>query len=364
MIIAKFIVFLLIMSLVYSGMHYYSYARIRNDFGIGRQRAVFLTVFYCISGLSYFIGRMIQSKYGVGFVLAYGEIWMGVMSISVAVFVLRDLLSIFLKGKAKTLTAIAVAVTLILSLAAFINAKHTAVRNIKLFSPHFTGEEEYRIAAFSDIHLEDNKSPVWLENLVAKVNSLEPDIIVIAGDFCDGALEAKKKLFIDALGKLSASDGVFAVTGNHEFYSGVKQFERFAEKAGIRMLRNESVSIKGKMILAGVDDDAGDAELAKALPENAGGLPVILLSHRPEIFGKAAERGVFLQFSGHTHAGQIPFFNLLVKLYYKHPYGLYRQGDSYIYTTSGAGTWGPPMRLGSKSEIVIFTIVNTVDNNG
>ena len=356
MIIAKFTLFLSIVSLVYWAMHYYSYAHIKKDFALSSVQTVFLKVFFCIGGISYFAGRMIQSRNGAVFVLEAGEIWMGAISISVTVFAVRDLLSLFVREKAKELTILALAATLVLSSAALINAKRTAIRNLTLDSPGFAPCEEYKIVVLSDLHLADNKSVLWLEDIVAKTNRLNPDLIVLPGDLFEGGLKTKKELFVSSLRKFKSVDGVFAVTGNHECYAGLKKFERFAADSGIKVLRNESAVIDGKIILAGVDDEAGAEEIDKALPPEPAVLPVVLLSHRGDIFKEISSKGIFLQLSGHTHAGQIPFFNIIVKLYFKYPYGLYREGNSYLYTSSGAGTWGPPMRLFSKSEIVCVTI--------
>ena len=86
--------------------------------------------------------------------------------------------------------------------------------------------------------------------------------------------------------------------------------------------------------------------------------PVILLSHQPDIFDKAVKSGVDLQLSGHTHAGQIPPMDLIVQFYFKYPYGLYHKDSAYLYTSSGTGLWGPPMRLFSRSEIVKITLTS------
>lgn len=344
------------MSLVYWAMHYYSYIHIKKDFALSRVPAVFLKVFYCMGGISYFAGRMIYTKWGSIFLLTSGEIWMGMISISVSAFAARDFLSLFIRGKAKALTSGAVAVTLIMTSAAMINATQLAIRHITLICPLLSSGEEYRIAALSDLHLADNKSLLWLENTADKINSFNPDAVILAGDLFEGGLKTKRDSFIAAFRKIRSRDGVFAVPGNHEFYAGVKNFESFAKAAGIKVLRNENTVAGGKIIFAGIDDEATPDELDKALPRDRAGMPVVLLSHRGEIFPEAALRNIFLQFSGHTHDGQIPFFNILVKIYFKYPYGLYSEGHSYLYTSSGAGTWGPPMRLFSKSEIVCFTI--------
>ena len=164
--------------------------------------------------------------------------------------------------------------------------------------------------------------------------------------------------FCDTLKKLKSRHGVFAVTGNHEFYAGINMFMDVAKNSNITVLRNEKITIADSIELAGIDDKAGTrfsevgSDLKLALKNIDFTKPVILLSHRPDIFNEAEKSGVDLQLSGHLHAGQIPPMDLIVMLAFKYPYGLYRKNGSYLYTTSGTGIWGPPMRLFSRCEIV------------
>ena len=135
-------------------------------------------------------------------------------------------------------------------------------------------------------------------------------------------------------------------------------FIEIAKNSNITVLRNEKITIADAFELAGIDDKTGrrfsevGSDLNSALKNVDFTKPVILLSHQPDIFDEAAKLGVDLQLSGHTHAGQIPPMDLIVMLAFKYPYGLYRKNGSYLYTTSGTGIWGPPMRLFSRCEIV------------
>ena len=159
---------------------------------------------------------------------------------------------------------------------------------------------------------------------------------------------------------------VFAVPGNHEFYSGIENFLNFARMANIQVLRNENVTIADGIQIIGIDDKAGkmisgrDVDLRSAALDCNFNNPVILLSHRPTNFEESAGIGVDLQLSGHTHAGQIPPMDLIVRLVYKYPYGLYKYKSAFIYTTCGTGIWGPPMRLFSQSEIVKIDLVPNI----
>jgi uncharacterized protein len=209
----------------------------------------------------------------------------------------------------------------------------------------------------SDLHLDFLKSDKWLKDIINKTNNINPDLIVITGDLIDNDL-SKIQQFCESLKKLKSKYGVYAVTGNHEFYVGINEFIKVAQHSNIKVLRNEKETISDSIELIGIDDNTGKrfseigSDLKTALKNCDLKKPIILLSHQPDIFSEAVKNGVDLQLSGHTHAGQIPPMDLIVKFYFKYPYGLYHRNLSYLYTTSGTGIWGPPMRLFSRSEIV------------
>lgn len=215
----------------------------------------------------------------------------------------------------------------------------------------------FKIVHLSDLHLGTISKEKWLEQVVEKVNSLEPDLIVITGDLIDSDINGVEKL-VDPLKKLNSRYGVFSVTGNHEFYAGLDRFYELAKKTGIKILKNEKYVLNEHLEIVGIDDDTNRRfkrenynpdELFKKIESQKF---TIFLSHKPKYFESAVSAGVDLQLSGHTHAGQIPPMDLIVYLTFKYPYGLYKLRDSYLYTTSGTSVWGPPMRLFSFSEIV------------
>jgi len=218
----------------------------------------------------------------------------------------------------------------------------------------------FTLVQLSDLHIDLSKSSSWLDNLVARTNRLNPDLIVITGDLIDTDI-CRLDGICAILRKLKARYGVYAVTGNHEFYAGIPLFLKTAAAAHLTVLRNAGVSIAGAIELAGIDD-AHEAErfehispqesLAAAFSRIDFRKPLILLSHQPDVFDLARGMGADLQLSGHTHAGQIPPMDLLVRILFEYPFGRYQRGAAFLYTTCGTGFWGPPMRLFSKSEIV------------
>ena len=218
-----------------------------------------------------------------------------------------------------------------------------------------------RIVQITDLHIGPMIDGRWLGHIVDQVNDLQPDIIAVTGDLVDGSVEDLKE-HVAALARLTAPHGVYFITGNHEYYSGVEPWCAHIADLGLRVLRNERVTI-GKdgasFDLAGVDDWAAHrfpgegADLAKALTGRDPDKALILLAHQPATINEAAENGVDLQISGHTHGGQIWPFGYFVHMQQPYIKGLHRHLDTatQIYVSEGTGYWGPPMRLGTSAEI-------------
>jgi len=220
-----------------------------------------------------------------------------------------------------------------------------------------------RIVQISDIHIGSTLDGVFARRLVDRVNALEPDLIAITGDLVDGPV-GELVDDVKPFGGLQAPHGVFFVTGNHDYYSGDEAWVEQVRLLGIRVLRNERVTIEqdgGRFELAGVDDHRGggfdsseDFEAALAGWDRT--TPLVLLAHDPASFKRAEIEGVTLQLSGHTHGGQIWPFRWLVRLSTPFVAGLYRRAGSWIYVSRGTGHWGPPMRLFAPAEITEHTL--------
>lgn len=221
--------------------------------------------------------------------------------------------------------------------------------------------EGLSIVQLTDIHVGPFIRRQFMDELVHRANALRPDLIAVTGDLVDGDVPTLGGA-VSALGNLKARFGSFFVTGNHEYYSGDEAWTAFLQTLGLQVLRNRHVSIGdegGSLDLVGVDDWSGgkqrgrkgydlDQALAGRNPDRA----AVLLAHQPANFKVAAERGMDLQISGHTHGGQLFPMTLLIGLGWEHSAGLYRHNDSHIYVSRGCGFWGPPMRVGSPPEIV------------
>jgi uncharacterized protein len=214
-----------------------------------------------------------------------------------------------------------------------------------------------KAALISDMHLGHVRNGSFLRRTVAKILREAPDAIFIAGDLYDGtAIDAGRAA--EPLNKLTAPQGVYFVAGNHEQFGDDSQYLHAVAAAGVRVLNNEKVEVDGLQIIGVPYRNATqDGHLASVLRgvrldrDRAS----ILLIHAPDRPGVAEAAGVSLQLSGHTHLGQfIPWSWMARRIYRQFVYGLSRIGKMQVFTSSGAGTWGPPLRLGSNPEIVML----------
>jgi uncharacterized protein len=217
------------------------------------------------------------------------------------------------------------------------------------------------LVQLTDLHIGSTVPKSLAATVVEKTNALKPDAIVITGDLVDGSVRQLREL-VAPLGRLRARYGVYFVTGNHEYYSGVDQWLAEIERLQIRVLRNERVTIGdggGTIDLAGVDDLGGEGfgpqhgpDYARAFRDLDPDRELVLLAHRPRQVFEAAKANVGLHLAGHTHGGQIWPWGYLVRLTEPYVQGLHRHTErTQIYVSRGTGQWGPPMRLFTPSEI-------------
>jgi uncharacterized protein len=226
--------------------------------------------------------------------------------------------------------------------------------------PAFDG---FRIAQLSDVHVGPTIGRDFVEKMVRATNSLRADLIAITGDLVDGSV-ANLRRHTEPLGDLEARHGTYFVTGNHEYYSGADEWIDEMQRLGIPTLRNDSVRLQlgaDSLLLAGVTDHSaeqfGDApDLERALRERKPHEEVVLLAHQPREVREAEKHDVGLQLSGHTHGGQFWPWNWVVHLVQPVVAGLAKFGRTQIYVNTGTGYWGPPMRLGTESEISLIVL--------
>jgi predicted MPP superfamily phosphohydrolase len=217
----------------------------------------------------------------------------------------------------------------------------------------------FRIALVSDIHLGPLLGRAHTERIVDTINRLDADIVTVVGDLVDGSV-AELGSAAEPLAGLRSRRGSFFVTGNHEYFSGYEEWIPEIESFGVAVLRNRRVEVDG-LDVAGVNDVTGAShadgpDYGRALDGRDPAKPVVLLAHQPIQVHRAAEHGVDLQLSGHTHGGQIFPFSYLVRLQQPVIAGYARNGPTQLYVTRGAGFWGPPVRVGAPPDISLIEL--------
>ncbi len=222
--------------------------------------------------------------------------------------------------------------------------------------------EGLRIAQISDLHVSFIIRRPYVQSVVDKVNALKADLVVLTGDIVDGSVQ-KLKSSIEPLAALEPKNKAYLILGNHEYYAGVRSWIEHFRALGMTVLLNEyrSVEHKGSTFhLGGVVDPAGTAMGEGPKPDKALG-PAglrILLAHNPKLAAASAPLGFDLMLSGHTHAGQFYPWNLAVRLVHApHVAGLSREGKMWVYVNPGTGSWGPPIRLGTRPELTLIRLV-------
>ena len=292
--------------------------------------------------------------------------WLGI----VYFFILAAILSWILYGLAKLfhfpldrkiLIEILIGIALMASLYGFINSGVIRITRMSLRLPDLPSHWKGKTATWiSDTHLGQVRNYRFAQQIATMVENLHPDIVFIGGDLYDGVAVDLDKV-IEPFSRISAPYGTYFITGNHEEFSDNSKYLQAVRHAGIRVLYNEMVNLDGLQII-GVDyRDSRNENQFKTILQKMGidrHKPSILLKHAPLHLQVAKEEGISLQLSGHTHQGQVFLFRWITsRVYHGYDYGLKWFGDLLVYTSSGAGTWGPPMRLDTKPEIVVIKFI-------
>ncbi len=258
-----------------------------------------------------------------------------------------------------------VAVVLVLIAAGYVNASTTDVRMLDLdLEKRANGGTPLHLVVASDIHLGTIIGRTRLERLVETINGLHPDIILLPGDIVD---EDLAPVIAEDLGsslrKLEAQFGVYAVTGNHEFIGGVEEACRYLSDHGITILRDRSVALDNGLVIVGREDRSiaqFTGNRRRSLSSLMAGVdtscPVILMDHQPIGLREAQDGGIDLQLSGHTHHGQLWPLSVITRMVYEVSWGYLRKDHTHYFVSCGVGTWGPPVRIGNRPEIISITL--------
>jgi hypothetical protein len=299
-----------------------------------------------------------------------GYLWMGFLWLAFALFTAQGIWNGSVRLGGRCFPALrnwqlagrrpaycALALVVIAGTWAFYAARQMQIETVRLKVAQLpVGMTHLRIVQVSDLHLGLINREWLLDKVVAHISQLQPDLLVATGDLLDAQRNHLEKL-VTPWQQLSPPLGKFAVIGNHEVYAGRSNALDYLRNAGFQVLINELVTVDGIQI-AGVTDPAWGERQTDSTTLSLGetGRVTILLKHRPWVEAAATDRFT-LQLSGHTHRGQIFPFNLLTGFAYPMQDGLYQLGEaSWLYSSRGTGTWGPPMRLFAAPELTLIEL--------
>jgi len=372
------IIFFSIVILLYSTINYYIFRKAVALIPPDSPYRIYFIILFLFIVISYFAGRLLL-RFDVPILSStltwIGAFWFAFMFYFLLSFLLIDiirLLNLAFKffplfitqnyERTKQVTAVILVVSVSVTvMAGYINTLTPVMKNIELNINKKAGAmKSLNIAMASDFHFGTLFGNGKAREIVKQINSLEADIILLPGDILDeGAGTLKKQKICEALKGFSAPLGVYAVTGNHEYINGVATSVEFLEMNEIKILSDTTLLIENSFFLAGREDrekKSWTGEKRKPLNEILSGinknLPVILMDHQPFGLSDAEKNNVDLQLSGHTHNGQIWPLNYLNDKIYELSWGYKKKGDTHYYVSCGVGGWGPPIRTGSKPEIV------------
>lgn len=360
-----FVVFLSAVLSIWASMHAYVFWRLSSLPWITARfsgRTLFIVAFALWA--SYPLARIFSAHAPrlLGWPVEYAAAsWIGILFLLFSAFLVVDVATAggwFFSTQTDLWRQWAALAAVALSLIAMAQGlREPVVRDYQVHVPGLP-RKELTVLALTDLHLGRLIGNGWTKRLVERVQLMKPDLILIGGDLVDGEIDRVEPL-VPVLRQLQAPLGVWAVTGNHEFYAGADASVALFKECGFKVLRDQSTEIAPGLVLAGVDDltarrDFGHDTLVplQHTLENRPKGATILLSHSPLQADVANRLGVRLMISGHTHHGQIWPFSRLVALRYQFLGGRYEVGDMSVIVSRGAGTWGPRMRLWHPSEIV------------
>lgn len=355
--------------LLYSAIVFFigwnGYVWLRTLFAV---QAGYYSMGIALLAYSYFLGRI---HYRLSFFKVIGSYWFAVVQFALILLPVADVLVLLahslgapLKLSIFWVGALVLAIFLLAFILGSWNAWSPIVRSYQITIPKPAGSyRQLRIAMASDLHLGTLVGNVHLQRLVTQINALQPDLILLPGDVIDDDIEPFiRKNMGDVMKHLQAPLGVYAVLGNHEYIGRkIPEYIREMTAISIKVLMDETVTLANSITLIGRKDRA--ARQRQSLEELVSSVdpstPIIVMDHQPYELKQAASLGVDLMLSGHTHRGQMIPNHLITRRIFELDWGYLQKGQLHAIVSSGFGTWGPPLRLGSRSELVQIDITFT-----
>ncbi|MGB9978997.1 metallophosphoesterase [Methanobacterium sp.] len=350
--IIQLAVFLSVFFLGFLAIDYYIFNRLGMLLGISQTVVTLLVIVF---SAAYPVAAILEGTLSNAFtriIYTLSATWMGVALILGYTLLAYEIIN-FVYNIPPFAAGIAVLIVAsVISVYSIINSLYLDVKEVEI--PIQNLERELRIAQISDTHIGPIRNSGFMKEIVKKVDSLNPDLVLITGDLVEGTVGLHPSMF-DSINELKAK--IFFVTGNHDMYEGLENVFEVLKTTNMNILRNEVVEFEGLQIV-GVEYSTPRNYLKTVLPrlkiDNS--KPSLLMYHVPIEVKFANEAGIDLQISGHTHRGQMFPLNLIGKFFFPYFNGLYNYNETQLYVSPGTGTWGPPMRSGSKNEITLITL--------
>src|ERR1035437_2814215 len=369
--------FFIIFLALYSLLNYYIGLRGWQALeGAAYLRPLFLIIFL-FSALSYIFSKVVQ-KYLPTIIYetieTIGSFWFAFMLYFFIAVILLDVIRLVNWGfnilpyfnnysfVKLIMLGIVTGIVILIIISGYINTRTLKISTLNIEIPAKNSSlKELNAVLISDIHLSSINENGFAGDIVKKINALHPDIVFVGGDLVDDkAAGLREKEIGFSFIEIISPMGVYGITGNHEYINGVDSSVNYMKELKVIPLRDSSITINNGFVLIGREDRSKGLKKRKSLKDLVEGseknLPVILMDHTPFQLEEAMENGVDLQLSGHTHHGQMFPINLITSKIYELSRGYKKKGNSQYYVSSGVGTWGPPVRIGSRSEIVNIMI--------
>lgn len=370
--------FLTIVLSIYCGMHALVYYRIRVLIPDRRVVQILFILFLILMITAPIVSRILErngNEMLARYTAVIGFYWLGFVFLAFFGAFIMQFIDIFLRGinhftrlsipylSGRVPNLFLIGIVTVACIYGFFEARDIKTERITIVTGKLPpGTDRLKIVQISDVHLGMLTGRRLIQKITEKIHLEKPDILVSTGDFIDGisGITPENSYLFK---RITPRYGKYAVTGNHEYYTGLESSLGFTSDSGFRILRGEVSSIEGIINIAGVDDPAVNAPKPENLLASAGenGLFTILLKHRPIV--SKAHLGLFdLQLSGHTHGGQIFPFKYLVAMQYPLPVGFIELSKgSRLYTSRGTGTWGPQIRIFSPPEITVIELNRKIE---
>jgi len=375
----QMIIFFSIALTIYSLVNIYIFFKGYNALPILQENRLLYSITFFFLAVIFIAAKILESRHSSVISDALnilGGFWLAFMLYGFMFFLISDILFLILRIPGiisgdniflfrKWSFIITVGLSSLFIIGGFINALIPVIKEYDITINKRAGDiKTLRIAAVSDIHLGSVIRKRSIRKLSVMLKEMKPDIVLLLGDIVDGEIgPVMRGDLLQYFTRPKCNDGLYAITGNHEFIGGANRTIPYIESKGIRLLMDEMVTLEGGIQIIGrIDRDSRRfygkerLSLGELMKQADTTKPVILLDHQPSHLAESAKYGVDLELSGHTHNGQMWPVNYITSKIYELSYGYLRKGTSQFIVSSGYGLWGPRVRSGSRSEVLLINI--------